>query len=751
MRSSRTLVALAVGVSLASTARAEESDASLGAAPPTAIFARNESGHATLRATRLSEPLTIDGVLEERIYKDTPAIEDFVQQEPDEGAPITERTEAWIFFDDEAIYVCGRMWDSHPERIVATEMRRDAFGLWENENFGFVLDTFLDRRNAFMFYVSAAGGLYDGQVTDERNFNRDWNTVWEARTGRFGQGWTAEIRIPFKSLRYGRSGTWGVNLRRRLRWKNEVAYLAHIPQSLGGRGLGQMSEAADLVGIEAPSRKLNLEIKPYATGSLTTDREDVPSVENELEGNLGGDLKLGLTRTMTLDVTVNTDFAQVESDVQQVNLTRFSVLFPEKRDFFLDGQGLFNFGGTSSGRRGGGGSRLAPIMFFSRRIGLNVDAEVVPIRAGGRVTGKAGDWGVGALHMQTGTGPGAFDAPTDFSVLRVKRDVFRRSYVGVIATRRSPLPEASGLNWTYGVDAAYNPRIDLRIDGYYAKTQTTDIEGDDESYKGTLDFSGDRYGLRAERLKVGADFTPEIGFLSREDFTRSFIAGRFSPRPASIDAVRKLRIEGNLNRIVGGTTGELESQRISAELGAELESSDFFEIGYSNSFERLDEPFEIADDVTIPPGDYRFNRLRAFARLARQRPVSGFLSVSFGEFYDGTRTRSSFEGRIELSPRFSIEPRIELNWVSLPGGDFTTNLIGGRLNYTFSPRGVVSALVQYSSSDGSIAANVRFRWEYIPGSEVFFVYNEGRDTLDSATSGLLNRSVVFKLTRLFRF
>ena len=215
--------------------------------------------------------------------------------------------------------------------------------------------------------------------------------------------------------------------------------------------------------------------------------------------------------------------------------------------------------------------------------------------------------------------------------------------------------------------------------------------------------------------------------------------------------MRKLRIEGNLNRIVGGTTGELESQRISAELGAELESSDFFEIGYSNSFERLDEPFEIADDVTIPPGDYRFDRLRAFARLARQRPVSGFLSVSFGEFYDGTRTRSSFEGRIELSPRFSIKPRIELNWVSLPGGDFTTNLIGGRLNYTFSPRGVVSALVQYSSSDGSIAANVRFRWEYIPGSEVFFVYNEGRDTLDSATSGLLNRSVVFKLTRLFRF
>ena len=457
MSSSRALLALAASVSLSSPAPAEESDASLGAAPPTAIFARNESRHATLRATRISEPLTIDGVLEERIYKDTPAIEDFVQQEPDEGAPISERTEAWIFFDDDAIYVCGRMWDSHPERIVATEMRRDAFGLWENENFGFVLDTFLDRRNAFMFYVSAAGGLYDGQVTDERNFNSDWNTVWEARTGRFGQGWTAEIRIPFKSLRYGESGTWGVNLRRRVRWKNEVAYIALIPQSLGGRGLGQMSEAADLVGIEAPSRKLNLEIKPYATGSLTTDREEVPSVENELEGNLGGEIKLGLTRTMTLDVTVNTDFAQVESDVQQVNLTRFSLLFPEKREFFLDGQGLFNFGGGSSGRRGGGGgSPLTPIMFFSRRIGLNVDAEVVPIRAGGRVTGKAGDWGVGALHMQTGYGPGEFGPPTDFSVLRLKRDVFRRSYVGMIATRRNPLPETAGTNWTYGIDAAYN-------------------------------------------------------------------------------------------------------------------------------------------------------------------------------------------------------------------------------------------------------------------------------------------------------
>ena len=388
MRSVRTLAALAASASLATSAPAGDEAASPAATAPVVIFARDDAGHATLRATRLSEPLQIDGVLEERVYREVAAIEDFIQQEPDEGAPVTERTEAWIFFDDDAIYVSGRMWDSHPERMVATEMRRDNFGLWENENFGFVLDTFLDRRNAFMFYVSALGGLWDGQVTDERNFNRDWNTVWEARTGRFGQGWTAEIRIPFKSLRYAKSTTWGVNLRRRVRWKNEVAYVAPIPQSLGGRGLGQMSEAADLIGIEAPPRRLNLEIKPFATGSVTTDREADPFVENDFEGNIGGDLKLGLTRTITLDATVNTDFAQVESDVQQVNLTRFSLLFPEKRDFFLDGQGLFNFGGTSSGRRGGGGSPLTPILFFSRRIGLNADAERVPIRAGGRVTGR---------------------------------------------------------------------------------------------------------------------------------------------------------------------------------------------------------------------------------------------------------------------------------------------------------------------------------------------------------------------------
>ncbi len=758
MRSVLALVALAACASLGSSAAAEEPDTSVGTAAPTAIFARDENGHTTLRATRLSEPLELDGVLDERVYEDTPAIEDFTQQEPEEGAPSTERTEAWIFFDDDAVYVSGRMWDSHPERMVASEMRRDNPGLWENENFGFVLDTFLDRRNAFMFYISALGGLYDGQVTDERNINADWNTVWEARTGRFDEGWTAEIRIPFKSLRYAESTNWGINLRRRVRWKNEVAYVAPIPRSLGIFGLGQVSEAADLIGIEPPSRKLNLEIKPYATGQLSTDREADPFVENDLDGNFGGELKLGLTRTMTMDFTVNTDFAQVESDVQQVNLTRFSVLFPEKREFFLDGQGLFNFGGISSGRRnafaasgGGGTSRLTPIMFFSRRVGLSADADVVPIRVGGRLTGSAGDWGIGALQMRTGDGPGEFDAPTDFSVLRVKRNVLRRSYIGVMAARRNPLPEATGTNWTYGIDAAYNPRVELRINAYYAKTDTTGLEGDDESYKGTLNYRGDRYGFWAERLKVGKNFNPEIGFIAREDFARNFVQARFFPRPASIDAVRRFRLFGNIEHIVGGD-GELESQVANLRLATDFNSSDIFQVSYRHTLERLDEPFEITDDVTIPPGDYRFGRWNLFARLANQRPVSGQVRASFGPFYDGTRTQARYDGRIELSSRFSMEPRIDLNWVKLPGGDFQTNLIGGRLNFTLTPRAAASALLQYNSSDGSIAANVRLRWEYSPGSDVFLVYNEGRNTLDDGpTSGLLNRSIVFKLTRLVRF
>ncbi|MFH1573212.1 MAG: DUF5916 domain-containing protein, partial [Acidobacteriota bacterium] len=375
---------------------------------PPEVITRDAAGHATLRAVRLAEPLRLDSRLEEEVYGSVPPAGGFIQQDPGEGEPATEQTETWVFFDDKNLYIAARCYDSRPDKMVANELRRDSFNIYLNDNFSVLLDTFFDQRNGFVFYTNPVGGLFDGYITDERDNNRDWNTVWDSRTQRTEDGWTLEMVIPFKSLRYkpGNPQVWGVNFRRIIRSKNEHSYLTAVPRSYGGRGIMKVSSAATLVGVEAPESGINLEVKPYAIANLKTDLAAEPPYSNDFNPNAGFDAKLGVTRGLTADFTVNTDFAQVENDEQQVNLTRFSLFFPEKRDFFLEGAGIFAFGGAGGGgggRGGGGGGglqSLAPILFYSRRIGISEGLDV-PILAGGRLTGRAGAYTIGVLNLQT--------------------------------------------------------------------------------------------------------------------------------------------------------------------------------------------------------------------------------------------------------------------------------------------------------------------------------------------------------------
>ena len=335
---------------------------------PPEVISRDAAGRATVRAIRLSEPLDLDGTLDERVYQDVPALSDFVQVEPVPGAPASERTQAWVFFDDDNIYISGLCWDSAPEsQWVANEMRRDNLNVVQNENIAFLLDTFYDRRNGIVINLNPIGGRTDGQVTDERSYSGDWNPIWDFQTGRFEQGWTFETAIPFKSLRYrpGQAQIWGLNIRRQVRWKNEVSYLVPMPPARGAGAIFQASMAATLVGLEVPAGSRNLEIKPYAISELTSDRNAAPQVSNDLAGDVGFDVKYGVTQSLVGDFTVNTDFAQVEADEQQVNLTRFSLFFPEKREFFLENQGLFAFGGARTfSPRGGGGD--TPVLFYPK-------------------------------------------------------------------------------------------------------------------------------------------------------------------------------------------------------------------------------------------------------------------------------------------------------------------------------------------------------------------------------------------------
>jgi hypothetical protein len=704
----------------------------------------------TVQAVRLDHPLVLDGLLDEDVYRNAQPTTDFVQQFPKNAEPATERSQLWVFFDAQYVYVGFRCFDSQPERMVANEMRRDNFNIWLNDNMIVVLDTFRDGRTAFFFQTNPLGAMRDGIVIDENTTNWDYNTVWDARSRRFEGGWTGEMAIPFKSLRYrpGTSQVWGIHAMRVLRGKNEWDLLAGVPPVFSNAGYMHLAYEATLVGIDAPGGAKNLEVKPYGISTVTTNRPT--GVENDLKGDFGVDARYGLGSTLTADFTYNTDFAQVEIDEQQVNLTRFSLFFPEKRDFFLEGQGVFDFAG--SGARNSVSANTAdvtPIVFFSRRIGLNA-GQPVPIRGGGRLMGRAGRYTMGALSLHTLDEPSAGAVATNFSVVRVRRDIFRKSSIGGLMTDRSPSASAAGSNRVYGADVSLLFRDNVKLNAYYARSATTALTGDEESYRTQFRYPDDRYGLEVDLLKVGSAFNPEVGFLPRRNFRRNYVEGRFSPRPKRLAGVRKLTWQGSYARFTNGS-GIVDSRQSQGTFKIDLNNSDYFNVDVIGHYEFLVAPFQVATARTIPVGGYSFPEVVGSYQLGPQRPVSGTFTLSRGGFYGGDRTTVSYAGRLNFSAQFSIEPRTSIDWVSLPQGDFRVTLIGARPIFMLTPQMFTSALVQYNSSAHTLETNVRFRWEYQPGSDLFVVYTDGRDTALPGFPGLLNRGFAVKLTRVLRF
>ncbi len=714
---------------------------------PPATVVRDGDGKTTVRAVRVSAPLRIDGVLDEPLYSEVTPISEFIQAEPQHGAPATELTHVWISFDDENVYVSVRAWESQPERMIVNEMRRDSNQVQQNENFGWAFDTFYDRRNSFNFQFNPIGGRRDGQnINEGANYNGDWNPIWDFKVRRVPDGWIGEAAIPFKSIRYrpGRAQIWGVQLRRTSRWKNEHAYLTPLPVGIDENGIDRVSSGATLVGIEAPPSSRPLDIKPSLTSNLTSDFTSNPRRDNDLDSDFGVDVKYALTQGLTADLTYNTDFAQVEADEQQINLTRFSLFFPEKRDFFLENQGLFAFGGANAN------SGDSPTLFYSRRIGLD-QGFLVPVVGGGRVTGRAGPYSIGVLDMQTDRLDRAGVPGTNFAVARIRRDVLRRSAVGAIATRRSSVTGGGGAGETFGVDGAFAFFENVTAQTYWARTQTPGRRGDDISYRGQISYDGDRYGAQAERLVIGANFNPEVGFVRRVDFRKTRALARFSPRPTRLAAIRKFNHYASIEYWENFEGIKIQRELIGS-FGIEFQNSDQLNLSVTDLFERLPDPFRIATGVTVPAGGYTQRAYRARFTLGQHRMVSGALTAEHGPFYGGERTQFGYSSaRIKLTTHLAAEPAISINRVTLPFGRFTTNLLGSRVTYTVTPMLFVSSLVQYSSSNNSLSTNARLRWEYRPGSEFFLVYNEGRDTLGTGVPDLQNRSLVFKINRLFRF
>jgi len=711
---------------------------------PLELLTRDSEGQTTIRAVRVMESMRIDGALDEPLYA-LPSMADFTQVEPQLGAPATERTEVWLGFDPENVYISFRVWDSQPERRVTKDLRRDGSAMFSGDDVVyFFLDTFYDRRNGASFTINSLGGRSEGQVTGDQ-YNADWNPIYDLATGRFDGGWTVEVALPFKSLRYraGQAQTWGFNASRTIRWRNEISVLVPVPPWRGLSSARQPQLAGTVVGIEAPSGSRKLEIKPYAVSSVTTDVNVLPQISNDVTGDVGMDVKYSLTQNLVADFTYNTDFAQVEADEQQINLTRFSLFFPEKREFFLENQGTFAFGGSIPT-----GSDT-PLLFYSRRIGLNA-GRPVPIAGGGRLTGRAGRYSLGLLDIRT-RDDGATPA-TNFSVLRLKRDVLRRSSVGVLYAGRSATPIGPGRNDAYGVDGVFNFFNYLTISSYWARTQTSGpARADDTSYRAQLDYVGDRYGVQLGRVAVGRGFDPQIGYVRRTGIRRSNAEFRFSPRLVSSQVIRKLSWTAGVAYTEDGS-GRPETRDRDAEFAIEFENADRFAVTYSGTYELVPFPFRIASNAIVPAGGYNYDTASVSFNTGPQRRMTGNVRVDYGTFYGGHKTAvSATRGRLSFGPQLFVEPSYSVNWIDLAEGSFTTHLTGARVTYTMTSRMFVSALIQHNSDSNTAATNARLRWEYRPGSELFVVYNDERDTLTRGFPALATRSLIVKVNRLFRF
>jgi hypothetical protein len=531
----------------------------------------------------------------------------------------------------------------------------------------------------------------------------------------------------------------------------------------------RVSMYATLDGIETPPPgSLKLDVKPYGITGVRTDLVASPQLESDWHGDAGVDAKWSVRENLTADFTYNTDFAQVEVDEQQANLSRFGLFFPEKRDFFLEGQGIFEFGNggrgptsaggggppgssnvTSSGRTRGGRSANAPSLFYSRRIGLE-NGVPVPIRGGGRLTGKLGAFDVGALMID-------MEDSRDFAALRVRRDIFSRSSIGVLGERRALAFDRSSSNELYGVDANFAFWENMQVFGYWAKTETDGLDGNDQSYRARAGWRGNVWSWSVDYVVVEDNFNPELGFVRRSDFRETNLFARWSPRVPWIPGLRRLNLAPIVTYIENERLGYVETRNRSGRVELEFENGDWLQFFANDAYERLAVDTNISG-ASIPAGAYDFRDVEVAYYFGPHRRLSGSVSVTRGGFYGGDVTSLSVtQGRVEILPQLSFEPSVELNWVNLPdlqqtSGQFDQHIARARVTYSLSPRTFVSGLVQYNTSSDTFGANVRLRWEWAPGSEVFVVYTERRDTdvLDR-WSALEGRSLVVKATRLLRF
>ena len=731
-------------------------EATDGAAAPTPTAletafgaARPRSARAPGRApdvavTRTSEAPVMDGIVDDASWALADVASDFLQREPQEGQPASERTEVRVLYDDENLYVGVIAYDSNPSAVLATEMRRDALGSrfgGSDDTFSILLDTFHDGRSAFLFTVNALGTRYDATIRNEREINSDWDEAWEAAAQVTSRGWEAELVIPLGILRFSSGmADWGVDFERQIRHKNEQVAWSNYRRDF--RFIA-VSQAGDLRGFENLSVTQRFRVRPYFLGG-TTSLFDDPGRTNDVTDQLGiDDFKIQITSNLTADLTYNTDFAQVEVDQQRVNLTRFSLFFPEKRDFFLEGANNFSFGQQRGGGFGGFGAPTLRL-FHSRNIGLSDSGEPTPIDFGAKMTGKVGSGNIGFLNVRTGDSE--FGEGRNYAVLRWRQDVLARSSVGALITNVEGPDGAT--NTVIGADASFTFFDNLNVSAFGARATDDDLEEGKFAGQFRVGWNSDLWGASVDVLRIDPDFQSDLGFVLREDIVRRAYQTSWNPRPG-IAWMRRVSIDASLSTF-HDTGGTLVSRREEVFAFLELESGDSIGGGYARDFERLDVPFEIHPDVTIPPGEYSFDSLDVFLFTFGGRRVSASLSTNIGEFFDGNILTLSPRLTFRLSEKLRVAPTFRYNKIDLPGGSFTSNVLNVRANYSFSDRWLTDALVQHSNVSNDVSIFARLRYIYRIGDDIYLVYRQAGE-YDGLRFGRHDRSLTLKITRSFNW
>ena len=693
----------------------------------------------------------IDGLLNDDAWRGVAPASGFVQAEPDEGKPATEATEVRVTYDDATLYIAAYMHDTDPRAIVVNDLRKD-FDEQNQDDFEVLLDTFGDRRNGYIFITNPAGAKADRQIANEgREMNTSWDAIWTVATKRVADGWTAEIAIPFRSLRFngGSDQRWGINFSRRIRRKNEIDFWSPVPRAYN---LMRASLAGDLTGLNTGAVGRDLRVKPYVAGSTVRELGGPKFRQTE---DVGVDLKYGVTPGLTLDVTVNPDFAQVEADEQQVNLTQFSQFFPEKREFFLENSGMFYVGDAARNNR----VSTAPtpdedlLLFFSRRVGLTSDGRAVTIPAGVRMSGSAAGFGIGALSMQTRSSDSTSGA--NFSVLRVRRNVGRGSDVGILFMNHAPNDSTNDYNRLVGADATI--RFAGRVDwnSYAVRSFSPNDTSGQYAARTSVNYEGNFVHVKPAVLEIGRGFRDDLGYYRRTDIRKWMIDMGLRPRLASLRALGVREMHPHVTWAYYERPGDREMMAKNLHTGYTFFLTDggYVELSANPRFERIDTPFAVDESVpAIAPGGYGWNEWQLKGATDASRAVSSEFTLISGGFWTGTQRTAKVTATVHPTSNLRLTGGVTRTAATLDGpGDqhFVASLYTARTSYSFTTSAFIDALTQYDPSTKQLSANVRLNVIHHPLSDLFIVYNDQRYvTADSPRPG---RSLTIKVTQMVAF